>query len=92
MANTINHTYNLNGNNLIDKNKNKLYIKNKKEQKIDVSPNVYITKNKINKLLLSNNKNRINVDISTNISNQIDIENTDDKTNKSTEYLIQMKC
>ena len=89
MANTINHTYDLNGNNLIDKNKNKLFIKNKKEQKIDVSPNVYITKNKINKLLVSNNKNRINVDISTNISNQIDIENTDDKTNKSTDYNSQ---
>ena len=86
--NTINYTYNSNENNLIDNfgHKNRLNISKIKNQINNVSPDVYIPKNKINRFNLSNNKKRKNLGISSNISNQKDFENTENKTNISTDY------
>ena len=85
---TINSSYNLNRNKLM-KNygyKNRLYFKNSINQNNNVSPEVYIPKNKMNKSNVNSNKTRRNIGYSSNISYQKDIESTDNKTNLSTDY------
>ena len=85
---TINSSYNLNKNKLM-KNygyKNRFYFKNSINQNNNVSPEVYIPKNKMNKSNVNSNKTRRNIGYSSNISYQKDIESTDNKTNLSTDY------
>ena len=88
--NTINNSYNLNKNTLIQnyKYKDNPFITESKRGN-NISPDIYIPKNKIeqirlnNKSNLSNIKNKRNKDISPNISNNKNIDNIN---NLSTDY------
>ena len=83
--NTINNAYNRNKNTLIKHYKYKAnqFATESKKIKNNISPDIYIQKNKIDQIRLSNNKYKKNKGISPHISNN---KITDNINNLSTDY------
>ena len=94
--NSINSFYSLNKNNIIENYKYKNNINLANSKKVNISPDVYIPKNKIGQIRLSRNKNKINnnfnfsntknTELSLNISNNKNTGYTENNNNLSTGF------